>query len=73
MIEYCGDVKNNIYYQGYLILKEIQNFKNHIFLTDLYLKLKKNKHFNDKDFFSALVFIYSIGTIKFRDGYIWIE
>ena len=71
MLEYKKNVKNDLTIQGYYVLKEIGKEK--IFISDLLEKLKRNINFNFNDFCSTLIFLYSLGTIDFEEGYIWIE
>ncbi|KAE8557790.1 hypothetical protein [Paenibacillus polymyxa] len=74
LVEDSENIKSSAVYIGYLILKEIKkNGAEKVSIYKVSDTLKKNGISHSRQLIFGLLFLYSLGMVKFEEPYLWIE
>ncbi|WP_199770767.1 hypothetical protein [Brevibacillus laterosporus] len=74
LVEDGENIKSSAVYIGYLILKEVK--KSEAKKVSIYKVsdiLKKNGITHSRQLIFGILFLYSLGMVKFEEPYLWIE
>lgn len=74
LVEDSENIKSSAVYIGYLVLKEIKkNGAEKVSIYKVSDTLKKNGISHSRQLIFGLLFLYSLGMVKFEEPYLWIE
>lgn len=74
LVEDSENIKSSAVYIGYLILKEIKKSgAEKVSIYKVSDTLKKNDISHSRQLIFGLLFLYSLGMVKFEEPYLWIE
>ncbi|MDF9843804.1 hypothetical protein M2105_004816 [Paenibacillus sp. PastF-1] len=74
LVEDGENFKTSAVYIGYLILKEVKKSETKkVSIYKVSDTLKKNGISHSRQLIFGLLFLYSLGIVKFEEPYLWIE